>query len=99
MRRQPGLDLVQIPFVGTTAGAGIDNWNYRDNTGAEWSGNTAATTYGPQVGFLVPLTDSVMLDTRISYKHFNFNGEAVTSDNVSKDRNEVAMSMGIMVKL
>lgn len=85
-----------MPYVGATAGAGIDNWNIKVNNGVDISGKTTTTTYGPQAGFLMPLTDSVMLDTRVSYKHTNFNGDDAAW---RKDQNEVAMSMGIMVKL
>ena len=93
-----------IPYVGATLGGGYGmySWRWYGGEGDSDSGHNDAylTTWGAQTGFLVPLTESVMLNTSIEYKRTHRQGDwyTLTYDSASKDQNDVILGMGFLIK-
>ncbi|MFZ4394961.1 MAG: hypothetical protein ACOYOU_04965 [Kiritimatiellia bacterium] len=85
-----------IPYVGATLGGGYSMYSSGDDS--RHSDATLAT-YGGQGGFLVPLTESVMLDTCVSYKRYNRQGSPEVYHNIPRDTATTMISMGFKVKL
>jgi len=85
-----------LPYVGATLGGGYGMWSWKWNGGGEEHGNDYLTTYGGQVGFLVPLNANVMLNTCVSYKRYD---EPSDYFGENKDRGETMLAMGFLIKL
>ena len=84
-----------VPYVGATLGGGYNMWSAK-YTGGDYHGNDYVTTYGGQVGFLVPLNANVMLNTCVSYKRYDEPSDAFAEN---KDRGETMLAMGFLIKL
>ena len=91
-----------IPFVGASVGGGYGMADYKLGT-VEGHDNTFLTTYGFETGFLVPLNNSVMLDTTLAWRDIQRQGGefvgAGAQNNNQKDESDVMLKMGFLIKL
>ena len=86
-----------IPYVGATLGGGYGMYSdkyYNENGHAD----SYLTTYGGQIGFLVPLNANVMLNTCVSYKRTERQGGTEWFAE-NKDQGETMLAMGFLIKL
>jgi len=86
-----------LPYVGATLGGGYGMYSEKGG-GSQWHADSYLTTYGGQIGFLVPLNANVMLNTCVSYKRYERQGD-VEWFSENKDQGETMLAMGFLIKL
>jgi outer membrane protein W len=81
-----------IPYVGASAGAGY-GWFSIKNAMVHADQDNTVTDWGAQAGFLVPLNESVMLDTCFKYNQYKLPNSWAT------DMDAMKVLLGLKIKM